>query len=80
MIYQIVAAALASDPAEISELARPGLPEDRGESLLFQRISQDPYIGIDLLTFDLVEQKWRWDIKRIEKVRRCQQCRRTVCQ
>ncbi len=66
MIQQIVAGALASDPAEISELLE----------LVYLRTQGNPYFSNEflkslcrdkLLTFDLVEQKWHWDIKGIEK-------------
>jgi PAS domain S-box-containing protein len=64
-IQKLIAAALASDPAEISELA----------NLVYLRTEGNPYFSNEilkslykdqLLSFDLSEQKWRWDTNRIE--------------
>ncbi len=68
MIGQIMAAALASDPAEVSDLV----------DLVCRRTGGNPYFSKELLkslyqdrllSFDQIEQKWRWDRKEIEKSR-----------
>jgi hypothetical protein len=65
MIHSLVAAALASDPAEISELT----------TLVYLRTEGNPYFSNEflktlykdqLLAFNPGEQKWRWDANRIE--------------
>ena len=67
-ISNYIAAALASDPADIIDLTY----------LVYMRTSGNPYFSNEflkslykdhLLTFNLVEQKWRWDIKKIRDYR-----------